>query len=68
MRSYLQGREARALRDAETLDDARLLRELLSFDELARAGYSNADGLRQLAALSLTLARRLDDRAASHRR
>lgn len=53
-----------ALDRASTFTDDELVDELLAHDRLAHAGYSNADGLRQLAALSLMLARRIDARTA----
>jgi hypothetical protein len=64
-RHNLYGREAMALLAATRLGDDELVAELLAHHELAHAGYSDADGLRQLAALSLTLARRIDERARS---
>lgn len=57
--------EQAALQRASHLADDELIDALLAHDRLAHAGYSNAEGLRQLAALSITLARRLDTRAAS---
>jgi hypothetical protein len=55
--------EVDALFHAATLHDDELVDELLTHERLATHGYSNADGLRRLAALSLMLARRLDARA-----
>jgi hypothetical protein len=65
MRCYLQGPEALAMLGADLLDDDILLAELVDQHALAHAGYSDADGLRQLAALSFTLARRLERRASA---
>ena len=65
MRCYLTGPEALALLGADLLDDDILIAELADHHDVAHAGYSDADGLRQLAALSFTLARRLDLRNAS---
>jgi hypothetical protein len=65
VRHHLYGREAMALLAAATLDDDALVAELVDQHALAHAGYSNADGLRQLAALSLVLARRIDERTRS---
>ena len=65
MRHHLYGREAMALLAADLLDDDVLVAELVDHHALAQAGYSDADGLRQLAALSLVLARRIDERTRS---
>jgi hypothetical protein len=57
--------EAQALEHAADLDDEQLADELHAHHELAQAGYSDADGLRQLASLSLVRARRLDVRSSA---
>jgi hypothetical protein len=62
MRVYLHGREAMAVLVAEALDDDALVREVTALHELARLGYSDSDGLKQLAAVALTLSRRIDRR------
>ena len=63
MRAYLHEHEAMALLQADLLDDDELVTELLTLDQLAHRGYLDHDGLLQLAALSLTLARRQARRA-----